>query len=160
MSTNDVGNRSESVVLAAYIQAGFAVSVPFGNGCAYDLVVDTGSRLLKVQVKTGWQRQGCLIFKGRRRVRDSRRNGMRRYREGEVDYFAVYFPPTASIYVVPFGVIGVDGFLRLAPALNGQRKLIRWATDFTWEKHLEGLRREGSVEPAPKLYVDRRGGLL
>jgi hypothetical protein len=86
MSTNDIGNRSESVVLAAYIEAGFPVSVPFGNGCAYDLVVDAGSRLLKVQVKTGWQHQGCLIFKGRRRVRDSRHNGMRRYTEGEVDF--------------------------------------------------------------------------
>jgi hypothetical protein len=162
MSTNDVGNRSESVVLAAYIEAGFSVSVPFGNGCAYDLVVDTGSRLLKVQVKTGWQRQGCLTFKGRRRVRDSRYDGMRRYKEGEVDFFAVHFPPAASIYVVPFGVIGIDGFLRLTPALNGQRKLIRWAADFTWEKHLEQLRRQEGVgpAPAPKLYVDRRGGLL
>jgi PD-(D/E)XK endonuclease len=148
MSTNDVGNRSESIVLAAYIEAGFSVSVPFGNGCAYDLVVDTGRRLLKVQVKTGWQTQGCLTFKGRRRVRDSRQNGMRRYREGEIDYFAVYFPPTASIYVVPFGVIGVDGFLRLTPALNGQRKFIWWAADFTWEKHLELLRGEACVGPA------------
>jgi hypothetical protein len=52
MSTNDIGNASESIVLTAYISAGFFVSVPFGNGCAYDLVVDTGTRLLKVQVKT------------------------------------------------------------------------------------------------------------
>lgn len=143
MSTNDVGNLSEAVVLAAYIKAGFPVSVPFGNGCAYDLVVDAGRRLLKVQVKTGWLCQGCLIFKGRRRVRDSRCNGMRRYKEGEVDFFAVYYPPTASIYVVPFGAIGVDGVLRLAPTLNGQRKHIRWAADFTWEKHVEQLTRDG-----------------
>ncbi|MDT4954200.1 MAG: hypothetical protein QOJ02_2338, partial [Acidobacteriota bacterium] len=64
MSTNDIGNASESIVLTAYINAGFFVSVPFGNGCAYDLVVDTGTRLLKVQVKTAWQRKGCLNFKG------------------------------------------------------------------------------------------------
>lgn len=68
---------------------------------------------------------------------------MRQYREGEVDYFAVYFPPAAEIYVVPFGVIGIDGFLRLTPTLNGQQKYIRWAADFTWEKHLEQLRAEG-----------------
>ncbi len=35
------------------------------------------------------------------------------------------------------------------PALNGQRKLIRWASDFTWEKPLEQLRREESVESTP-----------
>ena len=139
MATNDVGNVSESIVLAAYINAGFQVSVPFGNGCAYDLVVDTGTRLLKIQVKTGWTRSGCLIFKGQRRVRDSKNNGMRRYREGEVDFFAIYYPPTASIYVVPFCSVSASGCLRLDPALNRQQKLIKWATDYTWEKHLQCL---------------------
>ena len=97
MSTIDVGNLSESIIMAAYIKRGFSVSVPFGNGCAYDLVVDTGSRLYKVQVKTGWKRKGCLIYKGRRRVKDSTCNGMRSYRTDEVDFFAIYFPPTSSI---------------------------------------------------------------
>ncbi len=146
MNTNDVGNVSEALVLAAYVNAGYCVSVPFGNGCAYDLVVDAGRRLLKVQVKTGWLRQGCLIFKGQRRVRDSGYNGMRRYEVGEVDFFAVHFPPTGGLYVVPFGVMGTHGCLRVTPVLNGQRKLIRWAADFTWEKHLELLRREACVE--------------
>lgn len=80
MSTIDVGNLSEPLVMAAYIKTGFSVSVPFGSGCAYDLVVDTGLRLYKVQVKTGWKRKGCLIYKGRRRVKDSTYNGMRSYR--------------------------------------------------------------------------------
>lgn len=62
MSTNDVGNRSEAIVLTAYVEAGFLVSIPFGNGCAYDLLVDTGSHLLKIQVKTGWRQRGCLNF--------------------------------------------------------------------------------------------------
>jgi hypothetical protein len=146
MTTNDVGNVSEAVVLAAYANAGFGVSVPFGNGCAYDLVVDIGRRLLKVQVKTGWQCQGCLLFKGQRRVRDSGYNGMRRYEVGEVDFFAVHFPVTGSIYVVPFEVMGAYGRLRVTPVLNGQRKFIRWAADFTWEKHLEQLRREACGE--------------
>lgn len=142
MSTIDVGNVSEALVLAAYIDAGFFVSVPFGNGCSYDLVVDTGARLYKVQVKTGWQRQGCLIFKGQRRVRDSGHNGMRRYKAGEADFFVAHFPPTGSLYVVPFEAMGTHGCLRMTPVLNGQRKHIRWAADFTWEKHLERLRRE------------------
>lgn len=142
MSTNDIGNVSESIVLTAYISAGFSVPVPFGNGCAYDLVVDTGTRLLKVQVKTAWQRKGCLNFKGQRRIRDSKQNGMRRYKEGEVDFFAVYFPPSSSIYVVPFGVVSGEGCLRLAPVLNGQQKLVKWAAEYTWEKHIDCLRTE------------------
>ena len=127
MSTIDVGNMSESLVLAAYIREGFHVSVPFGNGCPYDLVVDTGARLLKVQVKTGWQRKGCLIYKGQRRIKDANRNSMRQYREDEVDYFAIYFPKTAGIYVVPFGAAGGFGRLRVAPVMNGQQKLLRFS---------------------------------
>ena len=133
MSTNDIGNVSEALVLAAYVNAGFCGSVPFGNGWAYDLVVDTGRRLSKVQVKTGWARQGGLIFKGLRRIRDSKCNGMRRYKAGEVDFFAAHFPPHGSLYVVPFDVMRSCGFLRLTPPLNGQRKFVRWAADFTWE---------------------------
>lgn len=142
MSTINVGNVSESLVLAAYIREGFLVSVPFGNGCPYDLIVDTGTRLLKVQVKTGWQSKGCLIYKGQRRIKDANRNGMRQYREDEVDFFAIYFPKTGSIYVVPFAEAGGYGRLRIAPVMNGQQKLIRWATDFTWERHLESLEAE------------------
>lgn len=155
MSTIDVGNASEALVLAAYINAGFRVSVPFGSGGAYDLIVDTGRRLLKVQVKTGWQRQGCLIFKGQRRVRDSGHSGMRRYEVGEVDFFAVHFPPTGALYVVPFEAMGTHGCLRMAPVLNGQRKFIRWAEDFTWEKHVGRLRADGFAAPrAPSRPAD------
>lgn len=140
MSTIEVGNLSESLVLAAYIDAGFAVSVPFGNGGAYDLVVDTGTHLYKVQVKTGWKRKGCLVCKNHRRIKDSTHNGLRRYREDEVDFFAIYFPAGQSIYVIPSKLMTGDGALRLEPVLNGQQKFIKWAADYSWKKHLEHLR--------------------
>lgn len=136
------GNSSEAIVLAEYIQAGFLVSLPFGGGAAYDLVVDTGTRLIKVQVKTGWQRKGCLVYKGRRRIKDSTHNGMRSYRMDEIDFFAIYFPPAGKIYVVPSRLMTGDRSLRLDPVLNGQQKLIQWAADYTWEKHIEQLRKD------------------
>lgn len=136
------GNSSEAVVLTAYIQAGFLVSLPFGGGAAYDLIVDTGTRLLKVQVKTGWQSNGGLLYKGQRRVKDATRNCMRQYRKDEVDFFAICFPATSSIYIVPFSEASGYGRLRIAPVMNGQQKLIRWAADFTWEKHIDYLRSE------------------
>jgi hypothetical protein len=104
--------------MAAYVKTGCTVSVPFGNGCAYDLVVDTGLHLYKVQVKTGWKRKGCLIYKGQRKVKDSTYNGTRSYRADEVDFFAIYFPPTGSVYVVPSILMTGDSPLRLAPVLN------------------------------------------
>lgn len=138
-TTYDRGNVSESIVMAAYLKAGFVVSIPFGTGAPYDLIVDTGNRLCRVQVKTGWLRKGCIIYKGKRRVREAHPYATRPYTESEVNYFAIYYPLAESTYVVPFGICGSNGCLRLDPAHNGQRKLIRWAEGFTWEKHIEEL---------------------
>lgn len=44
------GNVSEGIVLSAYVNAGFVVSIPFGTGASYDLVVDAGHGLFKIQI--------------------------------------------------------------------------------------------------------------
>jgi hypothetical protein len=142
-TTYDRGNISESILLQAYLKAGFIVSVPFGSGAPYDLMVDAGKRTYKIQVKTGWYRKGCIIFRGNRRVREAAPYKARTYTEDEVDFFAVYYPPADSIYVVPRSFFGRGfGCLRLEPVLNGQQKLIRWARDYIWEKHITELRAE------------------
>jgi hypothetical protein len=142
-TTYDRGNISESVLLNAYLRAGFFVSIPFGSGAPYDLMVDTGKRALRIQVKTGWYRKGCILFRCMRRVREASPYKARIYSEDEVDYFAVYYPPNDSIYVVPRTVCGAGtGCLRIEPVLNGQRKLIRWSRDYTWEKHVAQLQSE------------------
>lgn len=66
MDTNRKGNISEAKVLNAFVQAGYLVWLPFGNGAPYDLLIDIQSNLLKVQVKTGRLRKGCVIFPVRR----------------------------------------------------------------------------------------------
>jgi hypothetical protein len=144
-NTMHKGNSSEAIVLAAYTRAGFLVSVPFGGGGAYDLIVDTGMRLLKVQVKTGRHQKGRLLYNGRRRIKDSNQNGMRRYRSDEVDVFAVYDPEGDSLYAAPPTAMATEGCLRLEPVLNGQQKLIRWARNYTWEKHIAELQSESLV---------------
>lgn len=145
-TTYDRGNISESTLLQAYLKAGFIVSIPFGSGAPYDLIVDTGSRVYKIQVKTGWYRKGCINFRGMRRIREAMPYKARAYGEDEVDYFAVYYPPDDSIYVVPRSFCG-NGFgcLRLEPVLNGQQKLIRWAHDYGWDRHIAELRSEASL---------------
>jgi len=136
------GNSSEAIVLAAYIQAGFLVSLPFGGGAAYDLVVDTGTRLLKVQVKTGKLEAGCVIFNARRH-RGSKLNTFSRYRVGEVDFFAVWCPGNQQMYATPAEhALTVEGRLRIAETQNFQQKKIRWARDFSWKAHLASLKTE------------------
>jgi hypothetical protein len=136
------GNSSEAVVLAAYIQAGFLVSVPFGGGAAYDFIVDTGARLIKVQVKTGKLEAGCLVYNARRH-RGGKYNTFRRYRADELDLFAVCSPDNQQLYAVPAtDSLTVEGRLRLVETQNFQEKKIKWARDYAWDKHINGLRAE------------------
>ena len=140
MNKYEYGNRSEAVVMGAYLEAGFTVSIPFGTGASYDLVVDNGSRLFKVQVKTAWLSGGCVLYKSQRRQPGT---GLTRrpYKRGEVDYFVVYCPANKNIYAVSAEGHGVEGRLRLEPVKNGQAKLVRWAADYSWVCHVEELRK-------------------
>lgn len=133
------GNSSEGLVLTAYLNEGFTVSLPFGSGACYDLIIDVGLRLYKIQVKTAWVGGGCVQYKSQRR-QPGHSLTRRPYKNGEVDYFAVYCPKTGNLYAVPAENHGGQGRLRLADARNGQAKLVRRAEDFTWEKHIKDLR--------------------
>ncbi|MCA1816710.1 MAG: hypothetical protein LC746_09950 [Acidobacteria bacterium] len=100
MNKYELGNRSEGVVLCAYLAAGFNVSIPFGTGASYDLVVEAGARMLKIQVKTAWVSGGCVCYKSQRRQPG---HGLTRraYRSGEADYFVAFCPETGQIYAAP-----------------------------------------------------------
>jgi hypothetical protein len=146
------GNSSEAVVLAAYIQAGFLVSLPFGGGAAYDLVVDTGARLIRVQVKTGKLTSGCIVYNARRH-RGSKYNTFKRYRVDEVDVFAVCCPSNQQLYVVPAEhSLTIEGRLRIMETQNFQEKKIKWARDYAWDKHIDFLKAE--MAAAKKLITD------
>ena len=125
MQTGEKGNLSEARILAAFVAAGYLVSVPFGSGHKYDFVVDDSARLLRVQCKTGRVKNNVLLFNaysqsGNGRVKSSYR--------GLADLFAVLNPVDDKVYLIPVEEVGVtDVSLRLAPTLNGQGQGVRWA---------------------------------
>ena len=90
-TTFDIGNEAEGVVLGHYVKAGLRVCIPFGTGGPYDLAVDTGTRIVKVQVKTAILGKGCILCRTRRR-NASYDKTMRRYEKGEVDFFRYLLP--------------------------------------------------------------------
>jgi PD-(D/E)XK endonuclease len=130
------GNISEALVLARYLKAGFMVSTPFGVGAPYDMIVDTGAALLRVQVKTGRLRDGTIEFETRRARSRIVRNG---YEENEVDYFVICCSSVEEIYALK-AEGGVCGRLRLKPTGNSQQMFVRWAEDYLFEKHVEELK--------------------
>jgi hypothetical protein len=105
------------------------VLTPFGSNHRYDLVIETGSRFLRVQCKTGRLRNGTIIFNAQS-IRANTRRAVRRPYQGEIDLFLVYCPDTERVYAVPIDdATSTIGSLRVDPARNGQSKRIRWAAD-------------------------------
>jgi PD-(D/E)XK nuclease superfamily protein len=122
------GNAGEAKVLAALVQHGIDVLVPFGDGHPYDLVASIGhSRFLRVQCKTAWAHRGCLIFNSQS---TDHGRGPQSY-VGLADIFGVYFPREESVYLVPIGAVAdTQGRLRLEPARNNQKRRVRMAVEF------------------------------
>ena len=140
----DVGDGSTLAIMTALRMNGVALYVPFGENTRCDLVVDDDENLIRVQCKTGRLRDGAIRFAvcscyGHHRNPQT----ARRTYEGQVDYFAVYCPETAGVYMVPIGDLPLRAaaHLRIDPPRNNQRKRIRFATDYQIARvTTEGLR--------------------
>jgi hypothetical protein len=130
----DVGQRSETAILAAFVDHGFQVWLPWGVNQRYDLVLEVRGEFLRVQCKTGRLRNGAVEFTAQS-IRSNTKQVLRRSYHGEVEYFAVYCPANRGVYVVPCDDATPGHFtLRLTPTSNGQSKGIRWAADYEIER--------------------------
>jgi hypothetical protein len=127
------GDRSTLAIMLALSEAGYAVLVPFGENTRYDLVIDDGVSLKRVQCKTGRLREGGIRFAACSSYahHPNPRMVVRDYLD-QIDYFGVYCPETHGAYLVPVQEAQVRraGTLRVAPARNGQRRKIRFAADY------------------------------
>ncbi|MBA3321569.1 MAG: hypothetical protein H0T45_09045 [Pyrinomonadaceae bacterium] len=128
METRERGTLTESKILAAFVEAGYLVSLPFGDGHKYDLIIDDGRRVQRVQCKTGRVRHGSLHFNA---CSFSGNAGTRRDYKDSAEVFAVLNVETGDVYVIPVKEVGhTVACLRLHPTLSGQNKGIRWAKNY------------------------------
>ncbi len=58
-----IGDRSTLAAMLALREAGYALLLPFGENLRYDLIIDDGTALSRVQCKTGRIRDGAIKFK-------------------------------------------------------------------------------------------------
>jgi PD-(D/E)XK endonuclease len=129
----DKGERSTLAIMTALREAGYSVLLPFGENTRYDLVIDDGVALRRVQCKTGRLRQGGVRFAACSSYAHHPNPKMvTRDYLGEIDYFAVYCPDTGGVYLVPVedAPVRKAGTLRVEAARNGQKRRIRTASDY------------------------------
>jgi PD-(D/E)XK endonuclease len=151
----DIGDRTQLAVALALREAGFAVLAPLGENTRYDLVIDDGMRLARVQCKTGRLRRGVIRFKTcSSYAHHSNTASAARDYLGEVEYFSVYCPETGGVYLVPIGDAPLrwNCALRVEPTRNNQQERVRYAADYLIAEIpivVKGELRASSGAPAP-----------
>jgi hypothetical protein len=129
----DIGDRSALAIAIALQGTGHAVYLPFGENTRADFIIDDGTRLAKVQCKTGRLRNGVVQFKTcSSYAHHSNPGSVARDYLGQIEYFAVYCPETSGIYLIPIEEVTSrwTGSLRVTDTKNGQRLRVRYARDY------------------------------
>lgn len=149
---NHKGNIAEAEVAAAATRLGLTVLKPLNEHARYDLALDVGTRLLRLQCK--WARlDGDVVMINLCGYRLTSSGSVRsKYSADEVDAIAAYCNGNDRCYLVPIEIAaGRRAFhLRLRPARNGQRAWINWADNYEFPGAIAQLeeRQRGTLEVA------------
>ena len=96
-----IGVTGEALFAFRALEEGLVLSVPVGDNSTYDFLVDNGSRISRVQIKSSTSRAT-----GRPAVRYDfvlkHRSSNSKYDIGKVDVFGLVVIPERLIYIVPF----------------------------------------------------------
>jgi len=129
-----LGDLAEMAVASDLMQRGYKVAFPYGEDWDYDLILCRGRTLERVQVKyTRSDGHAVQVRCRSHSLTNGRVRATKRYTADTVDWIAVYDAHTKRCFYVPATELA-DGrsvlTLRLTPARNGQRKLVRNAAEY------------------------------
>jgi hypothetical protein len=141
LTTDQRGAIAESAVAHAAIKLGIGVYTPLTEGGRYDLILEVGPRLCRVQCKLARPRVNVVVVQcySTRRAKEGLRK--RVYRADEIDLIAAYCAELDRCYLLLAddfdGRTQVD--LRVDACRNNQRKGVNWAEDYAFEARMAAL---------------------
>jgi hypothetical protein len=115
------GEFAEMLFWVKAASLGFILSKPWGDSRRYDFVVDSGKRLLRIQVKS------CSVLRGNfyQVVAASScpytPQRERRYTAGQIDFIVAYVVPHDAWYVIPIRAVRGSTAIALAPHVHLSR---------------------------------------
>ena len=143
------GAIAEAAIRLAAVELGFHVLQPLTEGRRYDLVIDTGPQLLRVQCKWARRKQNVIIVDTSTRRLTPHGYVSTTYTADEIDGVGAYCQELKRCYYLPIAIAAGRRLfhLRLAPAANHQQVAINWARDYDFGAIAQlGERLTGSQE--------------
>ena len=122
--TKSIGCANELKCITAFIELGYDVSIPYGDGAKYDFVVDVDGEFWKIQCKSsrytknhGIEDRGSFTFDTFSQTINTKEITRRTYNKEDIDYFCTSFDN--KVYLIPVENCGTTKTLRLSPPQNG-----------------------------------------
>jgi len=131
------GITTELVCMQKFIELGYIVSVPYGNNSRYDLLVDNGKTIWRIQCKTAkLYKNGSYYIQTCNKVANTTQRKTKHYTKDEVDFIASIIE--GQLVIIPVEFIETSTGKRFRTELpkfspTDNCNLIK---DFTVEKYL------------------------
>lgn len=133
-TTNAKGQLAVNKTELRCVELGFVPSRPLYDS-RYDLIIDTGNKLLRVQVKYGGGRSSNSAGSSTVKLDyETRKNQVFTYQQDEVDALIVYLPKVDKLcFFEPKVFVGKRKInIRTEAAKNNQKSKIIAAKDYYW----------------------------
>ncbi|SEW11075.1 group I intron-associated PD-(D/E)XK endonuclease [Halobacterium jilantaiense] len=128
-NSKQTGDETEARILTELVASGYSVSVPFGDNDKYDLIVDDGGTLHRVQCKTAWENKNDTIrFNTHSQTTREGSYHEQTYEEA-VDAFVVRYPKTDTLYWIDIDD-ATEQKMELRFSAEIDHPSINWAVDY------------------------------
>jgi hypothetical protein len=111
-NTKITGERSEAAFLHRAAGLGFGIAKPWGDSMRYDLIVDNGERLIRVQVKCT-ETIRTRAYETRATYTTGKTRAV--YTSKDIEYLAAHVVPLDLWYIVPVDLCTEAPMLRFYP---------------------------------------------
>lgn len=142
--TQKKGLTTELHCLQDFTELGYQTLIPFGDSCKYDVAVDIGDKILRIQCKHArWstdtaQPETAFQISACHQTTNTKTSTRYKYDEKEIDYFYTWF--NGKGYLVSIQeVSGISFRWRYDYPPTGQKQGVHIAKDYEIEEVLKGL---------------------
>jgi hypothetical protein len=159
MTTDQKGAIAEACIGAAALKLGVEVYKPVAEGGRYDMILDIGGKLWRVQCKWAARRGETLVVSCQSARRSADGFIRRRYTAEEVDAIGAYSLEFDRCFLIPIERVENKPAisLRVSPCLNNQRRRINWADDFDFAATIGRLGAVAQLEERRHGMAEARG---
>lgn len=146
------GNLVELQCIMKFISMGFECSLPYGNQAKYDILVDIGTEILRVQCKKShWvDDKGSIQFSATSSTTNTQKTTRHKYTNEQIDYFATCWED--NVYLIPVDECSTSKSLRIVEKTVNTPNNVNMAEDYLAEKilgHLALYKEEDFEEQIP-----------